>query len=186
MVPSFYNHLTFYCYTLYHLSNHQPGNIMINDTLMLAAINARNNAQAPYSGYHVGAVILSAQGNIYAGCNVERCSYTQTTHAEQNAIDSMITAEGPAQITAIVIVAAPKNQVVTLQEFQQANILLQAPQGACCGHCLQIIWENAFDNKTLPIYLFFGNNQIYTTNIGMLLPFPFGPSELGITYAHKQ
>ncbi|HRN78266.1 MAG TPA: cytidine deaminase [Candidatus Dependentiae bacterium] len=158
---------------------------MIISQLMHAAIKARNNAQAPYSTYHVGSAIRSAQGNIYAGCNVERCSYTQTTHAEQNAIDSMIAAEGPACITHIAIIAAPQRKIITLQNIQDASVINTPPQSACCGHCLQIIWENAGDNPDIPMYFFFGDNKLYTTTIGTLLPFPFGPSNLGITYTHQ-
>lgn len=158
---------------------------MIISQLIQTAITARNNAQAPYSKYHVGAAIRSTQGAIYAGCNVERCSYTQTTHAEQNAIDSMIATQGPAQITHIAVVAAPQNKIITVQDTQKVSIVHTPPQSACCGHCLQIIWENAGDNPQIPIYFFFGDDKIFATTIGVLLPFPFGPSNLGISYTHQ-
>src|SRR3989344_8619188 len=67
----------------------------------------RKNAQAEFSHYLVGATVQSAKtGNIYRGCNVERVSYTQTSHAEPVAIDSMIAAEGKgAKLNKLVLIA---------------------------------------------------------------------------------
>lgn len=149
--------------------------------LIKYALSARNNAQAPYSKYKVGAAVLSAKGNVYAGCNVERCSYTQTTHAEQNAIDSMITSEGPTKIEKIVVVAAPENIILNLEDFVHEPISTTM-SGGCCGHCLQIIWENCFNDKNLEIYFLSHDKKITQTTIGTLLPFPFGPADLGIYY----
>jgi len=81
---------------------------------------------------------LSESGTIYTGCNVERSTYTQTTHAEQNATDNMVAAEGPAKIVAMAIVGAPERaDIWNVERF------------ACfaCGHCLQIIWENCLADK---------------------------------------
>lgn len=58
--------------------------------LIQHAINVRSRAQAPYSHYACGAAIRTDRNTVHTGCNVERCSYTQTTHAEQNAIDTMV------------------------------------------------------------------------------------------------
>ncbi|MDP2735925.1 MAG: hypothetical protein Q8P12_07020, partial [bacterium] len=58
--------------------------------LIYKALSARLKAQAPYSHYWVGAAVRSESGQIYRGCNVETASWTQTTHAEQNAITSMV------------------------------------------------------------------------------------------------
>lgn len=149
----------------------------MQDNLIRAALAVRNNAQAPYSRYHVGASVLSISGAIYAGCNVERCSYSQTTHAEQNAIDSMIASEGPTSIAALAIVAAPADTHFDIEKFQNKQAIESPPPFGCCGHCLQIIWENCEGNKTIPLY-FVEQAQIYQTTIGKLLPYPFGPSNL--------
>ena len=53
------------------------------------ALNARQNAYAPYSHFAVGAAVLSANGKIYAGCNVENISYPCGTCAEAGAIAAM-------------------------------------------------------------------------------------------------
>ena len=58
--------------------------------LLNLAKKARKKAQTPYSNHWVGAAVLCENGKIYAGCNVERATFTQTTHAEQNAIKDVI------------------------------------------------------------------------------------------------
>jgi cytidine deaminase len=158
--------------------------VNVDYELIQQAFLVRNNAQAPYSNFHVGSAIRSQQGNIHKGCNVERCSYTQSTHAEQNAIDNMIAQEGPAKILAIAVVAAPSTQKQEFLDFIDAEIIFGEPLGvAPCGHCRQIIWENSFNDPSVIIYLVNVNNKkIYVTTIGELLPCPFGPCDLGISY----
>ncbi|MFA6065973.1 MAG: hypothetical protein WC707_02210 [Candidatus Babeliaceae bacterium] len=155
--------------------------LKIDKNLINAALHARNNAQSPYSKYSVGAAVQSKSGAIYAGCNVERCSYTQTTHAEQNAIDNMIAAEGSVKIERIVIVAAPADVRCALSDFEN-SIINTIMTGGCCGHCLQIIWENCYNDTAVEIYFLRQDATITATTIGTLLPYPFGPSDLGIYY----
>jgi cytidine deaminase len=157
----------------------------IDYELIQQAIAVRNNAQAPYSGYHVGACVKSQAGVIYKGCNVERVSYTQTTHAEQNAVDSMVAGEGPAKIQAIAVAAAPADCNLDMSDFADAEIIYGAPQGSCCGHCLQIIWENCLNDKDVVVYFVNRDKKIYVTTVGTLLPYPFGPCDLGIDYKKK-
>jgi cytidine deaminase len=156
--------------------------------LIQQAFLVRNNAQAPYSNYYVGSAVRSQQGCVYKGCNVERCSYTQTTHAEQNAIDNMIAQEGPVKITAVAVVAAPSTQQLEFSDFANAQVVFGNPYSvAPCGHCRQIIWENSLNDPNVVIYLVNVNNKtIYVTTIGELLPCPFGPCDLGITYNNKK
>lgn len=160
----------------------------IDYELIQQAFLVRNNAQAPYSNYHVGSAIRSQQGKIYQGCNVERCSYTQSTHAEQNAIDTMIAQEGPVKIAAVAVVAAPATKKLEFLDFADAEIIFGKPYGVSpCGHCRQIIWENSLNDSTVIIYLVNVNSKtIYVTTIGELLPCPFGPCDLGIVYGDKK
>jgi cytidine deaminase len=60
------------------------------EALMQAAKEASQLAYCPYSNYSVGAAILTFDGRIYTGCNIENCSYTQTIHAEQAALSKAI------------------------------------------------------------------------------------------------
>lgn len=59
-------------------------------TLVNSAREAAKMAYCPYSQYPVGAAVLSFDGSIYTGCNVENCGYTQTIHAEQTALSKAI------------------------------------------------------------------------------------------------
>lgn len=74
------------------------------EQLAKAALECRERAYAPYSGFKVGAALLSDSGRVYTGCNVENASYGITLCAERNAIAAAV-AGGDAKITAIAIVA---------------------------------------------------------------------------------
>ncbi len=86
---------------------------------------AAAKAYAPYSHFHVGCALLTAQGNIFSGCNVENASYGLTICAERNAIFHAVTEEGPGmKIAALAVIALG-------QEFPP------------CGACRQVIAEFA-------------------------------------------
>ena len=54
--------------------------------LIEAALEAREHSYAPYSHFHVGAALMTAEGRVYQGCNIENASYTPTICAERNAL----------------------------------------------------------------------------------------------------
>lgn len=137
------------------------------------AVAVRNNAQAPYSQYHVGAAVLSEKNTMHVGCNVERCTYTQTTHAEQNAIDTMVAVLGPVKIQKIAVVGASAHIQISLPSTTE---LLK---NMVCGHCLQIIWENSADTR-VKIMLLEAHGIVACTTIGDLLPFCFGPENIQV------
>jgi cytidine deaminase len=62
--------------------------------LIEAAQSVLQNAYAPYSGFRVGAAILTHLGNLFTGCNVENSSYGLTICAERAAIVSAVAQEG--------------------------------------------------------------------------------------------
>jgi cytidine deaminase len=74
------------------------------ERLITAALKARKLAVAPYSGFQVGAALLTTKGKIVAGANVESASYGLTCCAERVALFSALTA-GDRQIVALAIVA---------------------------------------------------------------------------------
>ncbi len=119
------------------------------------AVQCRENAYAPYSKFKVGACILSAKGNVFAGCNVENASFPCGTCAEAGAISAMIAA-GEKIIREILIVA------------DTARILP-------CGNCLQKIAEFA-DENTL-IYSADINGNIKTFKLSELLPQNFSAKD---------
>lgn len=154
--------------------------------LLAVAAEARLKAQAPYSHYLVGVAILSQSGKIYVGCNVERCSWTQTTHAEQNAIDSMVAAEGSNKIITLGLVARPEGTRIILPPERDNSFVTLSQVPVPCGHCLQCIWENCFNDENVELVALCPNGQITVTSIDSSFPFKFGPSDLGVNYSQNR
>ena len=75
----------------------------IKHALMEQAEAAYHKAYAPYSNFRVGAAILTKDGHIYTGCNVENISFGLTSCAERNAIFSAISQRGKIEIEAIAV-----------------------------------------------------------------------------------
>ena len=92
--------------------------------LLESARHAQSKAYAPYSGYIVGAAILSRTGNVYLGANIENASYGATICAERTAIGNMVMG-GDTEILAIAVVTKD--------------------EGYPCGICLQAINEFCSD-----------------------------------------
>ncbi len=135
----------------------------VENKLYEKAYDVRENAYAPYSGFKVGAALVTDTGKIFSGCNVESVDLTLTTHAEMNAIDSMIAA-GEKKIQEIVIV-----------------MVSEVGYGMPCGLCRQKILEFAVQGTVI-----IGINlkedgsllNINKTSIEEVLPFAFGPEVL--------
>lgn len=119
------------------------------DELVRRAIEARKNAYAFYSGYPVGAAVLTASGNVYTGCNVENASTGLTVCAERTAIQKAVS-EGDQSIVALAVVTE---------------------EGASpCGACRQVLLE--FGAKAR-IYIADMGGAITKTTLAELLPVPF-------------
>lgn len=131
------------------------------DELFDAASSARTRAYAPYSKFAVGAAILSSDGAIYAGCNIENAAYPEGTCAEAGAIAHMIMG-GAEQILEIAIVGGP----------QDAAEILCPP----CGGCRQKIRE--FGGLTAKVHLRNEAGTVRTLTVEELLPVSFGPEFL--------
>lgn len=125
--------------------------------LVKAAQAARKNAYAPYSNYKVGAAVMAENNKIYSGCNVEIATFSRTTHAEGNAIDTMV-ADGARKILALCCLA--KNG------------------GIPCAECRQKIWEFCQGDKNVKIIGADLKGNIVITTIGEIYPYPFGPEDL--------
>lgn len=121
--------------------------------LMDAAIEARTHAYAAYSNFAVGAAVLTTNGEIVRGCNVENASYGLANCAERTAIFAAV-AGGQREFVALAIATAGG----------------QSP----CGACRQVLAEFCDD---LPILLVDVNGQqVHETSLAELLPMRFGRS----------
>jgi cytidine deaminase len=123
-----------------------------------AAKAAFDNAYAPYSKFKVGAAILTPEGEIYSGCNVENAAYPQGACAETGAIAAMARA-GRRRIAEILVVGDG--------------------EGLCtpCGGCRQRIREFAEPDTPIHIAGLQGVRASFT--LEELLPHSFGPEHLG-------
>jgi cytidine deaminase len=90
--------------------------------LVEEATKARENAVAPFSKFKVGAALLTKDGKIYHGCNVENCTYGLTVCAERVALLSALAA-GERSFNAIAVVTQSEEP------------------GTPCGPCRQLMWE---------------------------------------------
>ena len=133
------------------------GNGRMNmDTLIQAALRARQNAHAPFSHFKVGAALEDAAGHIHTGCNVENASYGLTLCAERVAVFKAVS-EGARQFRRAAVVADTD--------------ALTPP----CGACRQILWEFCGDIELVMANL---DGKSETFRLKDLLPRPFDASFL--------
>ena len=130
---------------------------MNKQALMERAIAARDNAYTPYSKFNVGAALLTKDGQVFEGCNIENASYGLTNCAERTAIFKAVS-EQQREFAAIAIVADT--------------------EGPCspCGACRQVIAE--FCVPTMPVYLTNLKGDVLETTVEALLPGAFTPEDL--------
>ena len=123
------------------------------DSLLSAARQALSRAYARYSNFRVGAAVLTEQGEIFSGCNVENASYGLTICAERSAI-----------FTAVQSTKAPKLIIRALAVIN-GNDVPCSP----CGACRQVIFEFG-ENATV---IFRGQQGYQEMGIADLLPESF-------------
>ncbi len=126
------------------------------ERMALAAQAAAQHSYAPYSRFPVGAAILTDDGSLFAGCNVENASCGLTICAERNAIFQAV-AHGHRTLTAVVVYTPTPTPT------------------SPCGACRQVI--NEFGPAATVVCLCDGPDRI-VTSMGALLPHAFGPQNL--------
>ena len=131
---------------------------MTDQELVALARQAREQAYAGYSGFPVGAALLSRSGRVFTGCNVENAAYPLTTCAERTAVTKAVS-EGERSFEAIAVVTAT---------------------GASpCGACRQILREFAGPEGDLRVIIADLDGKAETYTINELLPRGFTPDQLG-------
>jgi len=99
---------------------------MSDKELLSIAEKAAENSYAPYSGFHVGAALLTKDGRVFTGCNIENASYSLTVCAERTALFKAVS-EGCTEFEAIAIAGSK-------------TVDFSAPCPPC-GACLQVLSE---------------------------------------------
>ena len=126
------------------------------EALLSLAKEAMMKAYAPYSGFFVGAALLTKSGKVYTGCNIENGAYTPTNCAERTALFTAVS-QGERSFRAIAIVSDSKNPTPP------------------CGVCRQVLAE--FCSSDMPVIL--GTpEEMRVMTLGELLPFAFTKKNL--------
>ena len=126
--------------------------------LLSAARRAAEAAYVPYSHFPVGAAVLTADGSVFTGCNIENASYGLTICAERSAVSAAVSA-GHRQIDTVAV-AAPK-----------------AAGATPCGACRQVLNEFRPASGDMLVLLDDGGSGI-ALGLDDLLPHAFGPRNL--------
>lgn len=124
--------------------------------LIKAAIEAAKNSYSPYSKFRVGAALLSEDGKVYLGCNIENSAYSPSNCAERTAFFKAIS-EGTTKFKAIAIVGGKNGDF--------ANFCTP------CGVCRQVMSE--FCDEDFIIILGNKNLEFEKYTLGNLLPHSF-------------
>lgn len=121
---------------------------------------ARVKAYAPYSGFYVGAALLTASGKVYTGCNIENAAFSPTNCAERTAFFKAVS-DGERSFAVIAVVGGQKD---TLAEICTP-----------CGVCRQVMAE--FCDKDFEIVL--GNSEKFEIyHFSELLPHSFSKKDI--------
>lgn len=131
--------------------------------LIAEAIRARSRAYAPYSRYMVGAALLTEQGRIYSGCNIENAAYGPSNCAERTAFFKAVS-EGERAFAAIAVAGSPEGEEIT-------------QYAAPCGVCRQVMAEFCRP-ADFSIIVARSEDEYYVKTLDEFLPENFGPANL--------
>lgn len=137
---------------------------MNDHALVATAISARDMAYTPYSSFKVGAALLTADGRVYTGCNIENAAYSPTNCAERTAFFKAVS-EGERAFAAIAVAGWADNT--------------DAPPGFAwpCGVCRQVMMEFC-DPNHFRVIVASGPDDFISLTLADLLPRGFGPESL--------
>ena len=134
------------------------------ENLIISAIDARKMAYTPYSHFKVGAALISSNGEIIKGCNIENASYSPTNCAERTAFFKAIS-EGITSFDAIAIVGGNEVETDSFSDYAYP-----------CGVCRQVMNEFCDSSFTVIVAKSITEYKVFT--LSDLLPESFGPEKL--------
>ncbi|MBE6587237.1 MAG: cytidine deaminase [Ruminococcaceae bacterium] len=134
---------------------------MNREELVRSAFAAMQNAYAPYSGYTVGAALMTRSGKVYLGCNIENAAYGPTNCAERTAFFKAVS-EGEREFSMIAVVGGKGGKVNSL--FVPCGVCRQVMAEFCDGDFEIIVAENE------------KNYKIFT--LSEMLPMGFSPKNI--------
>ena len=134
---------------------------MDNKELIRLALEAREMAYVPYSGFKVGAALLTKEGKVYKGCNIENAGYTPTNCAERTAFFKAVS-EGEREFSAIAIVGG-KGDLPTDYAYP-------------CGVCRQVMME--FCDEAFEIIVARDKSDYKVFTLAELFPGSFSADDL--------
>lgn len=132
--------------------------------LVKEALEARKKAYTPYSKFKVGAALLTKDGNIVRGCNIENAAYSPTNCAERTAIFKAVS-EGIMDFKAIAIVGGHETETDVLSDYAYP-----------CGVCRQVMRE--FCEPDFEVIVGKSVNEYKVFRLDEILPNGFGPENL--------
>jgi len=132
--------------------------------LVHKALLARSLSYAPYSGYRVGAALLTASGEIILGGNIENASYGATNCAERTAIFKAVS-EGHRDFVAIAIAGGKDEEETKMSDYAYP-----------CGICRQVMKEFCKDDFTVIVVKSETDYKVHT--LAEILPYGFGGDNL--------
>ncbi|MGN0412286.1 MAG: cytidine deaminase [Lachnospiraceae bacterium] len=133
-----------------------------NEKLVELALEARNRSYAPYSHFMVGAALLTKDGKVYQGCNIENASFSPTVCAERTAFFKAIS-EGDREFAKIAVVGSPEGEVDRY--------------AAPCGVCRQVMTEFC-DPETFEIIFGISPEKYEVHLLKEIIPYGFGMGHL--------
>jgi cytidine deaminase len=130
--------------------------------LIDAARSARDMSYSPYSHFRVGAALITSEGKIFSGCNIESAAFSPTNCAERTAFFTAVS-QGEREFSAIAVVGA----------MAGSHLAFCMP----CGVCRQVMQEFC-DPETFEIWVSREDYLTHSYSLKELLPEGFGPDQL--------
>lgn len=133
------------------------------EAIVKEALHMREFSYVPYSHFRVGAALMTEDGKLYTGCNIENAAYTPSNCAERTAFFKAVS-EGERKFTAIAIAGGAEDA---------AELEYCSP----CGVCRQVMMEFC-DYETFKVVLVKSETEYQVFTLKELLPLGFGPKNL--------